>query len=213
MLHGFLTGCFLVAGRAHRGQNWNNALAVASVAATAGAVAFHSNFAIIAAVQLGLIPLFTMAAVVDLRILAPSVLPNPRHAQRHRVRQILKPSSYFAMLFSSNFLVYQFPVLIINRVLGPSAVVLFSLTRTIYSMSRQLLSALSQAMGPEIVELYGSGNWSRLHRLYDLSERGVFALTPLVSLGTFAVTPVLIGIWLHKPELYNAHTCFYMALI
>jgi O-antigen/teichoic acid export membrane protein len=213
MLYGFFSGSFLVVGLAHRGQNWNNALALIGLAVTAGAVAFHSGLVRIAVLQLVVIPIFGIATVIDLRRLAPEVAPRLRFAQRSRFGQILKPSGYFAMLFSSNFLVYQLPVLLMNRLLGPASVVVFSLTRTIYSMSRQLLSALSQAIGPEIVELYGTRSWDRLHRLYDLSERAVFALTPVVSLGTFAVTPLLIGVWLHKPELYNAHTCFYMALI
>jgi O-antigen/teichoic acid export membrane protein len=213
ILFGFFAGCFLIVGVAHRGGNWNNALAATSLLVTAGSAALHLTFCFISALQLFLIAVFTLAAYIDLRNLAPSVIPRLRNFQTSKIQAILRPSGYFGMLYSCNFFVYQFPVLVMNRLLGPANVVVFSLTRTIYSMSRQLLTAGSQAIGPEIVQLYGKRDWDQLHRLYDITERGLFALTPVVSMGTFALTPFLIGFWLHKPELYSVHLCFYMALI
>ena len=100
-----------------------------------------------------------------------------------------------------------------QRILGPSSVVVFSITRTIYSMSRQALSAITQALGQEITELYGKHALTRLFRLYELSERVIFAMIPVVSMGTLLATPVLIAVWLHKPTLYDPYVCIIMALI
>jgi hypothetical protein len=61
--------------------------------------------------------------------------------------------------------------------------------------------------------MFGRSNWQGLLRLYDLSERAVFSLVPVASVGTFLATPALMIIWLHKPELYHADVCVYMALI
>jgi O-antigen/teichoic acid export membrane protein len=80
-------------------------------------------------------------------------------------------------------------------------------------MSRQALTSLSTALGPEITELFGKNNWPKLLRLYDLSERAVFALVPVVTLGTFLATPALMTLWVHKPALFQFHVCIYMALI
>ncbi len=72
---------------------------------------------------------------------------------------------------------------------------------------------MTQSIGPEITELYGKRSWPRLFRLYELSERVVFALVPPVSIGTLLATPLLMSIWLHKPGLYDPYVCLLMALI
>jgi O-antigen/teichoic acid export membrane protein len=213
MIFSFLAGSFLAVGVSYRGTNWNNAQTMGSLVGTALMALGRASFVSIAVLQLGLMLLFTLLVAFDLRFEAEAVFPKLSYLRLSRTKEILKPSGYFAVLFSSNFLVYQLPVIIMQRLLGPEKVVVFSLTRTIYSMSRTLLNSMSSAIGPEIVELYGQRNWPRLLRLYDLSERVIFALVPIVSLGTFLATPILITVWLHRPELYEVKVCICMALI
>jgi O-antigen/teichoic acid export membrane protein len=213
IISNFLAGSFLVVGVSYRGTNWNNAQSTANFAGTALLAFERASFASIAGFQLLSALAVTILIALDLHAHAPAVFPRLSNWQASRIKAILKPSGYFAMLYSSNFLVYQLPVIIMQRFLGSQQVVVFSLTRTIYSMSRQMLNVLSFAIGPEIVELYGQKNWPRLLRLYDLSERIVFALVPIVSVGTFLATPVLMSLWLHKPELYDAKVCIVMALL
>ena len=213
MLFGFLAGIYLVVGLAHRGGHWNNVLALATSAATAVMAFRHASFTWIAAQQAVLPLLLGIFMLIHLRFTAPAIFPRLHYARPRRFGQYLKPSSYFGLLFTSNFLVYQVPILIMQRILGPATVVVFSLTRTIFSMSRTVLNSLTQALGPEITELYGKQSWPRLFRLYELSERVVFALVPAVSLGTFVATPLLMAVWLHKPGLYNPYVCLLMAVI
>lgn len=213
MLFGFLAGIYLVAGVAYRGGYWNNFLALASSGATAIMAYEHVSFTWIAAQQAILPVLVSTLLLIHLRVTAPAIFPRLQYAQPGRFGEFLKPSSYFALLYASNFLVYQVPVLLTQRILGPTTVVVFSLSRTIFSMSRSLLASLTQAIGPEITELYGKRNWPRLFRLYELSERVVFALVPPISLGTLLIAPLLMAVWLRKPDLYNPYVCLLMALI
>jgi O-antigen/teichoic acid export membrane protein len=213
MLFGFLAGMFLVIGVAYRGGYWNNMLAVAFTAGTAGMLFLNASFTWIAAQQLITIGLFCLFVLIDIRVNAPAIFPRMSYVRRSRIREILKPSGYFGLLFSSNFLVYQLPVMLLQRILGPATVVVFSLTRTIFSMSRQVLVIPSQSMGPEITELYGKLNWNQLFRLYELSERVIFALVAPISIGTMLATPLLMTIWLHKPSLYDPYVCLFMTLI
>ena len=106
--------------------------------------------------------LFTLFVGADLYLSALVAFPKLQFTSRARLMDILRPSGYFGMLFSVTFLVYQVPVVILQRLLGPTNVVVFSITRTIYSMSRQALTSLSTALGPEITELFGKGNWPGL---------------------------------------------------
>ena len=212
LIFGFLTGGFLVVGAYHRGAYWGNYLAIATLVVSTIMVALHASFVGIAWGQFACALLFTLLVAIDLRLRATVAFPKLRYARRNQVMEILKPSGYFGMLFSATFLVYQLPVVIMQRVLGPTNVVVFSITRTVFSMSRQALTAVSLALGPEIVELYGKSKWPELLRLYDLSERAVFALVPVLAFGTFLVSPLLMNVWLHKP-LYQMDVCLFLALI
>jgi len=213
MLMGLVVGSFLVIGVSYRGANWNNAAALTTTLVTAAMAFLQASFAWIAAQQTLTVALFCGLAMLDLNRKAPQIVPKFRYARPSRMVEILQQSGYFGLLFWANFLVYQLPLILMQRMLGPSSVVAFSITRTVYSMSRQALTALTQALGQEITELYGRHEWRRLYRLYELSERIVLAMIPVVSLGTLLATPVLIAIWLHKPTLYDPSICIIMALI
>ncbi len=213
MPFGFFVGMFLGVGEAHRGLYWNVALGVLGTLGTAAMVFAHVSFIWIAAQQLLTVAFLWILVMIDVRLRAPDLFPQFRYARPRHFKQILKPSGYFGLLFTSNFLVFQLPVVLMQRILGPTSVVVFSLSRTIYSMSRQGLIVMSWAIGPEITELYGKHDWKRLFRLYELSERVIFALVPVFSIGTLLVTPILMTIWLHKPGLYDPYVCISMALI
>jgi O-antigen/teichoic acid export membrane protein len=81
-------------------------------------------------------------------------------------------------------------------------VAIFSITRTIFSMTRNVMNAFTQAIGPEVTTLYALGDWPRLSRLYDYSERLVFALIPIANIGTLFLCPLLLTIWLRKPQMF-----------
>jgi O-antigen/teichoic acid export membrane protein len=200
----YLTGTFMVVGRAHRGYNWSNALRLTSTLLTALLAWFRVGFAQLAMAQFALYPLAIALVLVDLRRTAPQIYPSLRYWDGTAIKEILKPSGHFALIFSCTFLAFQLPVLILQRLLGPVSVVAFTVMRTIFSMARQALAAPSQSMGPEITRLYGRGDWQNLLRLYTYSERMIFALIPMVNLGVLLASPMLLTIWLHKPGLFSA---------
>jgi O-antigen/teichoic acid export membrane protein len=92
-------------------------------------------------------------------------------------------------------------------VLGPVAVVTFSVTRTIYSMGRRVPSLVTNSIGPEVTITYGERNWQKLYKLYELSERVVLLLIPPISFGTMLFTPLLLTVWLRRGALYDPWVC------
>jgi O-antigen/teichoic acid export membrane protein len=213
MFFGYFAGAFLSIGAAHRGTNWIAGLSLGSVIGTAALALMHVSFVLIAGQQLLTMLCGCGLVMIDFHKKAPDIYPRLRYAKPKRFAEILKPSGYFGVLYISNFLVFQLPIILLQRMLGPASVVVFSLTRTIFSMSRQVLASVSQAIGPEITEMYGKRDWSRLVRLYELSERVVFALVPSVSIGTLLLTPLLMTMWIHRRSLYDPYVCIVMALI
>ncbi len=212
MIFGFFSGNYMVIGCAHRGANFNNLNLLVTTLVAALLAFLRVPLVWIAAAQFVLTILLTGYLYFDFSRLAPALRPTMRHWRKTSLRNILKPSGHYALLYSSNILGYQLPVIVIQRVLGPLAVVTFSITRTIYSMSRRLPYLVTNSIGPEVTITYGERNWKKLRQLYDLSERLVLLLIPPVSFGAMLFTPLLLVLWLRKGALYDPWVCLLFGL-
>ncbi len=203
ILFTYFSGTFMVVGRAHHGTHWANLQRLLLVLATAAGAWFRISFHALALLQLVACILCGIVLLMDLHRTAPEIYPSLRYWDGSAVTKILRPSGYFALILTSTFLSYQLPVLILQRMVGPVVVVAFTVMRTIFSMSRQVLNALTQSMGPEITRLFGANDWPGLALLYNFSERLVFALVPVVNIGVLALSPFLLHVWLHNPGLFS----------
>lgn len=203
---------FMAVNLAHRGANWVNGLRLASTLALACLVWVKAPFALLAGSQLAMTILFSLLVLLDLRRTAPEIMPAPGCARNEVARAMIGPSWHFTVLSLSGFLTWQAPILLIQRVLGPAAVSVFALTRTVFTMSRQALAVASLSIAPEITRLVGQKEWKHLRRLYDLSERVVLMLVPTVSVATLLASPWLLAVWLHRRSLYEPGLCMLMAL-
>jgi O-antigen/teichoic acid export membrane protein len=198
ILFGYFAGIFMGVNLAHRGTHWNNTQALVSALGLLVGVALHQPFVVLAGIQLSSLALCVVGVLIDIRRTAPAIFPSLRYWDGEAIGGILKGSGYFAMIEVSTFLVYQAPLLIMQRIVGPVAVAAFTFMRTIFSTCRQILSVFTQAMGAEITGLFGRRDWPGLSRLYNVSERLIFFLIALVNLTVLMLSPVLITLWIHK---------------
>jgi O-antigen/teichoic acid export membrane protein len=212
MIFSLLANSFMVLGKAHKGANWSNFLRLATTASLAIFAWEHASFPVLALTQLVLNVIFTVFVMMDIRTTAPILFPSLRYCQRDVMRSIIMPSAHFGLLAGASFLTWQAPLLLMQKLLGPTSVAVFALIRTVYTMSRQLLSVLSLSIGQEITHLVGSNKWEQLYRLYDLSERLVLWCVPVVSVGTLLASPFLFTVWLHNRLLYQPGLCILMGL-
>ena len=212
MLFGFFKGSYMVVGAAHRGENFNNLWQLALTLGTAAFAIRHASFAWLAAAQLLVTLGVALVMIVDLWYVAPDIRPTIRYWQKGSFLTVVRPSGYYALLYSSNILAYQLPVILMQRILGPAAVVIFSVTRTIYSMSRRLPYLVTNAIGPEVTITYGQRDWKRLLRIYELSERVVLLLVPPTTFGAMLFTPLLLTLWLHRANLYAPYVSLLLGI-
>ena len=212
-LFSLLANSFMAVGQLHRGANWVNAQRLVNTLLLSAFLWWRAPFPVLALVQFGVMALFTLLVMLDLRINAPALLPSLRYGSVARIRSLIRPSAMFALFAASGILLWQGPVIIIQLTLGADALAIFSLTRVAFNMSRQLLIVLTFAIGQEITILIGSRDWKRLHRLYDLSERVVLAMVTTLSVGTLLLCPFLFTVWLHKRSVYQPTLCMLMAII
>jgi O-antigen/teichoic acid export membrane protein len=212
MVFGFFSGSYMVIGMPHRGQNLGNLNQLLIMLLQLGLVLRHSAFPLIAGGQLALTLIGSVFLVIDFSRLAPDIRPTLRYWKPGALGTILKPSAQYALLYSSNVLAYQVPTLLMQRLLGPATIVVYSVTRTVYSMSRRLLFLVTNSLGPEITTTFGQRDWRKLHRLYELSERIILLMTTPITFGFMLATPLLLQVWLHKGNLFNPTVCLLLGL-
>jgi O-antigen/teichoic acid export membrane protein len=203
LLFSYFAGNFMGVGMAHRGTHWGNAQRLCTTLLLSGLAFLHLPFPVLAASQFFLYLLFTVALLIDLRRVAPDIFPSLKYWDRSAVSAILKPSGYFGLIFWSTFLSFQLPVLLLQKLAGPTAVVIFTIGRKIFGMGRQVLNGMTQSMGPEITRLYGTGDWTALSKLYDYSERFIFFLVTVGNSAILFISPLVLLLWLHRPNLFQ----------
>ena len=212
MLFGFFSGSYMVFGEAHRGAHWSNLNQLLGMGVIVSLVLLRQPFAVIAAGQVSVTLLLAGFLFVDVGRRCPEMKPSVRYWKKGALGSTLKPSAQYMLLASSQLLSYQLPVVIMQRFLGPDIVVVYTLTRTIYSMSRRLLYLVTNSLTAEITLIYGQRDWKRLHRLYALSERLILLMTPPITFGSMLATPILLQMWLHKGQIFRPGVCIVLGL-
>lgn len=213
MFFGFFAGSYLVFNQAHRGAHYSNINQLLGMLAIVGLVVLHQPFPVIVAGQIAVTLILTLLVAIDLGRRCPDLRPNLHYWQKGMLGSILKPSSQYMLLASSNLLAYQVPIVLMGRILGPGVVVIYTVTRTVFSMSRRLLYVVTNSLSAEITTIYGQQDWPRLTRLYVLSERLVLLMTPPITFGSMLATPLLLNLWLHhKESLFRPGICITLGL-
>jgi O-antigen/teichoic acid export membrane protein len=213
ILTAYYDNLFMVIQETHRGQMWANWRFLMPTLTAAFFAMRHASFAQIAFVQFVSVFVVGAATVVDLKRRMHHLPLGLSGANWPTAKSALKPSGMFAMVLTQQFLLFQAPVILLERVLGSEIVVVFTICRTIFSMARRGLSAITVAIAPEITFTFGSGDLKKLLNIFHYSERVVFGFIPVVNLGTLLFSPLLLAIWLHRPSLYEPWTYALMALI
>ena len=212
MLFGFFSGSYMVFGEAHRGAHFGNLNQLLGMLAIVGLVLAHQPFPVIAAGQLAVTLAMAAFLAWDVSRRCPEIKPSLRYWKKGSLGSILRPSGHYMLLASSNLFAYQVPVILMQRLLGPTVVVAYTVTRTVYSLSRRLLYLVTNSLSAEITLIYGQRDWLRLHKLYSLSERVILLMTPPITFGSMLATPLLLQLWLHQGKLFRPGICITLGL-
>lgn len=200
---GQIVGIYRAIGQAHRGVMWGNLQRSLLLAVTLALVWLRPPFWIIALGQFLTVATVLALFLGGLRRRAPEVFPRLDYWDRSLARRILKPSAFFGLLILNQFLIFQAPILILNRLLGPEVVVMFTVGRTLFSFVRQGGSLIQLAIAPEVTRLNGIGDKDKLVRVYRLFESAVLATALIVNVGVLFMAPAILRFWLKRPELFD----------
>jgi O-antigen/teichoic acid export membrane protein len=200
---GQIFGIYRTFGQAHRGAMWGNAYRLVLLGMTLSLALLRVPFWLLALGQVVSILTMLSAVLVCLKLYHPEVCPRVTYWDWKLARQILKPSSFFIFFILNQFVLFQAPVLILNRFAGPGAVVAFTVCRTLFSFIRQANSLLQAAIAPEVTRLNGLGDKDKLVRVYLFSESAVLASALVINVGLLLMSPVILRLWLNRVELFD----------
>jgi O-antigen/teichoic acid export membrane protein len=200
---GQLFGIYRTFGQTHRGVMWGNFHRLSLLALTVSLAFLKVPFWVIAFGQFLASVLFVLALLIWLKHNQPEVCPRLDYWNKTLAGQILKPSAFFGFFILNNFLVYQAPVLLLQRFLGPEVVVAFSVARMLFSFVRQGAALAQQAIYPEVTRLNGIGEKTKLARLYVLFEAVMLTTVLIINSGLLLLSPTLLWLWLKRPQLFD----------
>jgi O-antigen/teichoic acid export membrane protein len=204
ILFGQFNGLYRVIGQAQRGVNWQNLQRALTLVGTLALAAGRAPFWAIAATQAACIIVVLVTVLMHLRRTSPEIFPRSDYWSANDARQILGQSAFFGLFSLNQLLVFQIPVLLLNRFVSPSAVVAYSVGRTLFSFVRQLANLLMAALAPELTRLMGSKDKATLGRTYRSVESIICATAFVGCIGVFLISPWCLKYWLRKPELFDA---------
>ena len=213
ILGGYFNDLYLIIEETHRGLLWYNARRLSATIISLPLIALQLQFSTIAIGQLVAVVVVTLLTIFDLKRRMGNLLLGPRGADWKTTKEIAGPSGLFAMIFLQQFLIFQAPVILLEWIAGSAAVVVFSISRTLFSCARQMLQTITTAIAPEITFSFAKEDTSKLLKIFHSSERLVFALTPVANLGTLLISPILLDVWLHKSGMFDPAVYSLMALI
>lgn len=120
-----------------------------------------------------------------------------RQARLRYIRNLLSPSFASLMLPISNALKNQGLLLVVNALLGPIAVVVFSVLRTLTRLSLRLVSIVSHSIEPEVASAEGSRDRDLQRRLYLAGLRGSWWLSILIGIALYFIGNTILRVWTH----------------
>ncbi len=200
---GQVIGLYRVIGQAHRGVMWSNVQKLVLLGVTLVMATLKLSFAVIALGQCLTVVLGLALVLIHLWRTAREAFPRIDYWDGPLAREILKPSAFFGLFILNQFLIFQAPILILNRFLGAEAVVMFTVARTLFSFVRQGSSLIQHAMSPEVTRLNGIGDRDKLVRMYVVFESAVLAIALIVNVGLLLLAPSVLWCWLKRPGLFN----------
>jgi len=213
IIAGYYNSLFMVIEEAHRGLTWSNVRFFGATVAAVGLAPFRVPFSTIAFAQFAVVLFITLFSIFDLKRRMKDLPLGLQGANWRTAKSTLAPSGMFGMIYTQQFLIFQAPLIMLQWIVGPSVVVVFSTSRTILSTARQVLAKVTYAIAPEITLSYAHQNMKRLLNIFHYSEKVVFAGILIANLGAFLLAPVLLQIWLRRPSLFDTYTYGLMALI
>jgi O-antigen/teichoic acid export membrane protein len=128
-----------------------------------------------------------------------------REVNKSAFGELLKKGVAFQAFPLGNGLLFQGSIMIVQAVLGPTAVVLFGTARTLVRTVSQAMELINNTIWPEMSHLFGANNKQQTLKLHRVGV-GISVAISLIGVVALAlIGPFLYKIWIGKSLLLPYH--------
>lgn len=133
-------------------------------------------------------------------------------ANKSEIFEMAKPAISFMLIPVGFALSFQSVTILIGVLLGPAALALFNVYRTLARVAVQFTGVFSSTLWPEFSRLYGISGFSVVLPLYKRASKLGFILPILVSLALYIAAPTILKIWTRDAIHFHKSLMIFMLL-
>ena len=166
---------------------------------------FSTRFDYMAIAVLGVEIIYVLALMWFSKQAFPTLVFSRSGINKAYYRLLFKKGLSFQAFPLGNALLFQGNLLIIQTLLGPTAVAMFSTVRTLVRSINQMLEMVNQVMWPELSILFGAGELHRVARLHRLGVALSVTIACLSVLFLALFGHTLYNLWTENTILLSQH--------
>jgi len=192
---GLVTGTYRTFGELPRGQMIGNVQKSLFFLLTALVLGLHGGLLDVAAVQL--LPLIgvTVYVLMDLHKRHPEIDIGISKADWRLAITFLGPSLFFFIIQISGGFTFQGSILLVGAVVGPAAVAVYSVLRTLANLIRQIVGSVNSVLWPELTSLEALGDYAHLREAHALLVKGALALCGTAAVFLHFEAKDIVAFW------------------
>jgi O-antigen/teichoic acid export membrane protein len=199
-------------GQFATGTFWATMLRLIEVSAATAVAVFGGSLLAVALTYLAVRIPGSLAYAWLLRRKSPWIHFGVRRAKLTTVKRLAAPAFGFVAFPLGTALSLQGMTILIGSLLGPLAVVTFSVLRTLSRLNVQLFGVITNALWPELSRAFGAGNISLARRLHRHAWQASLGLSLCGGVVMWVLGPWIFNFWVRQNVTFNAN-CFHVLLL
>lgn len=195
IVQGLLIGIYRTVGEFARGQWMANLDQALTAALTIMALSLRWDPTGVAAIQIVPVAVVTAVVLLDLRRRHGWLRVRVSNVDWSLARSFVTPSLLFAAIQVSLAVTVQASVLVVNAVLGATAVAVFATVRTMANVNRHVVNVVSHAAAPELTRLDAQHARPQLQIAHRLMVKTSLAGTAAVAMALHFCGRDVVAAW------------------
>lgn len=134
---------------------------------------------------------------VDCLHISPNLRPGVSEFSGSELRRTILPSSMFMAFPLGNALYFQGMTILVGRMMGPTAVVVFNTSRVLTRSIPQFVTVIKHSVWTEFSYLFGARDYQRARRLLGLSTEATGFAVVCIGVVLYYIGDWIIQVWTH----------------
>ena len=150
---------------------------------------------------------------LDLKHRLPWLHHGWRHSSRVTICRLVIPSLSLLSLPLAYSITLQGALVVVGSMLGPTAVVVFSTSRTLARLIRQITNTLTDSAWPELSSAFGRGDISIARRLHRYTSQITLWIGFIFGIFMMMCGPLIFAFWTHRKIAFEPANIYIFNII